>query len=271
MPLFSKSTNFLPSPLRFESPSDPGLPADEVHVWRVSLNLPEKQVRTLREILHEDELQRADRFQFSEHRRHFIVARGVLRMLLGRYLCKSPVQIGFEYNRYGKPFLGNRNPDLYLEGFPGCVTADDTKDDTLEFNLSHSGRTALYAFSRNRKVGIDVEWTSRRIDDIEQIVRRFFSPQEVEVFSKLPEPLKRKAFLICWTRKEAYIKAQGKGLSIELDGFDVMPRLGETTWMTLDAGQGGCWTIRTFVSDGDYIAAVAAEGKEWVMRCWQWG
>jgi len=205
-----------------DPPPDLTLPRNEVHVWRVWLNLPEARVAVLRKTLDEDELQRANRFRFPQHRRHFTVARGVLRMLLGRYLHRSPAEIAFEYNRYGKPFLKGGKSVPCAEESPDCIKTD-RDNGMMEFNLSHSGEMALYAFSPDRKVGIDVEWTGRRIADREGIVKRFFSPREAEVLSGLPVHREKEAFFGCWTRKEAYIKARGKGLSIPLDGFEIIP------------------------------------------------
>ena len=250
------------------------LSKDAVHVWRAALDVPETQIGVLRETLDEDELRRAERFRFPEHRRHFIVARGILRRLLARYLNEPADRIGFEYNRYGKPFLKEQGSSL------------------IRFNLSHSGGMALYVFSRIREVGIDIEWTRRRMGDAEQIATRFFSPREAKVLLGIPEHLRKEAFFGCWTRKEAYIKARGKGLSIPLDRFEVIPLSEETippngstnasdrdnlsiltdpfTLRTNDGPRQTTWGMRTFKVGHEHIAAVVVEGEEWRMQCWQW-
>nr|VFJ94155.1 MAG: phosphopantetheine--protein transferase domain-containing protein [Candidatus Kentron sp. LFY] len=224
---FGSRTDKMPALLWRSPPTDLVLARDEIHVWRVPLNLPWTRIGVLQSTLGQDELQRAERFCFPKHRRHFIVARGVLRALLAGYLHESPARIDFEYNRYGKPFLKGRKPILRGDS-PDCVETDDIDNAGIEFNLSHSEGMALYAFSLNRKVGIDVEWMQRKVDDSERIVERFFSPREVQVLSGVPEHVRKEAFLGCWTRKEAYIKARGKGLSIPLNEFEVIPTLEET-------------------------------------------
>nr|VFK39837.1 MAG: 4'-phosphopantetheinyl transferase [Candidatus Kentron sp. SD]VFK45289.1 MAG: 4'-phosphopantetheinyl transferase [Candidatus Kentron sp. SD]VFK80525.1 MAG: 4'-phosphopantetheinyl transferase [Candidatus Kentron sp. SD] len=284
----------MPVPRWSTSPSDLALSKDEVHVWRAPLDLPDIRIGALRETLNEEELQRIGRFRFSRHRRRFTVARGILKGLLAGYLQKPAARIGFEYNQYGKPFLKSD------KSAPRART-DDPWDGPIEFNVSHSGEMALYAFSRNRRVGIDLEWTQRGIDDSERIVERFFSPREFAVFSRLPEYQKRTAFFGCWTRKEAYIKARGRGLSIPLDQFEVIPIPGETRCparchesegmsenqdrttsvihflsdiFTLtadnDPQHGVCWEMRTFTAGHDYLASLVVEGQGWGTRYWQW-
>jgi 4'-phosphopantetheinyl transferase len=150
----------------------------------------------LRTLLLEDEVHRADRFRFPKDRNHFTIARGTLRILLSHYLKLEPGQIRFEYNQYGKPSL-----------HPVIGPSD------LKFNLSHSGKLALYAFARRREVGIDIEDTRRRIKQAGDIAKRYFSEYENQSFQSLPEDLRREAFFNCWTRKEAYIKAEEKACS----------------------------------------------------------
>lgn len=237
-------------------PSDLALGDNEVHVWQASLEAPASELENLRKILSEDEQKRADRFRFPKDRHHFIISHAVLRILLGRYLKLPAETIRFEYNKYGKPSL-----------------ARTVGDDSLKFNLSHSGKLALYAFVRHREVGIDVEWSHRRIDQAEQIAKRFFSAAENEVFRALPEYLKREAFFNCWTRKEAYIKARGRGLSLPLDQFDVTLRPGEPAKLLAtrdDPSQASCWTMQAIDPGADYIAALLVEGDGWQMKCWRW-
>src|SRR3954471_1862464 len=121
-------------------PADLALPGDEVHVWRAVLDLPPAAVMDLRRLLAADEQERADRFHFEQDRRHFIAARGMLRLLLGRYLRTAPEQLQFTYNPYGKPDLA-AGPDAH----------------PLRFNVSHSHGLALYAVTQGRRIGVDVE------------------------------------------------------------------------------------------------------------------
>jgi 4'-phosphopantetheinyl transferase len=231
------------------------LPENEVHVWRVPLVAPASEIERLRKVLADDERQRADRFRFPKDRHHFIISHGALRILLGRYLDMPPEQIRFDYNKYGKPSL-----------------ARTIGDDSLKFNLSHSGKLALYAFVRQREVGIDVEWMHRRIDQAEQIAERYFSAAENDVLRALPERLKREAFFNCWTRKEAYIKARGRGLSLPLDQFDVSLRPGEPAKLFAtrdDPQQALRWTMQAINPGEDYIAALLVEGDGWQVKYWQ--
>lgn len=229
---------------------------DEVHVWRASLDASASEVQRLYDILNDDERRRADRFHFSKDRRHFTVARGVLRVLLGRYLNILPEGLHFEYNQYGKPAL------LFSE-----------THNELKFNLSHSGELVLYAFTRQREVGIDVEWIHRRIGEFEQIAERFFSEQENQMLRRLPGQQKQAAFFNCWTRKEAYIKAKGKGLSLPLDQFDVSLAPGEPAKLLAtrnDPEDVLRWKMLKLDPGSDYVAALLVEGDEWVTKCWQW-
>ncbi len=228
----------------------------DVHVWQASLNVPSSTIQRLRSMLQAEELQRADRFRFPRDRHHFTIAHAVLRLLLSRYMAVSPVHIRFEHNQYGKPSL--------------CAT---THQETIRFNLSHSGKLALYAFARRRELGIDVEWIHRRIDQPEQIAERYFSPDENETLRRLPEHQRRKAFFNCWTRKEAYIKAKGRGLSLPLDQFDVSLVPGEPARLLQtrnDPPDVSRWTMHELFPDPDYAAALLVEGEGWKLTCWRW-
>lgn len=214
----------------------------EVHVWRASLERPPAVVVQLRRLLSADEHQRADRFRFERDRARYIVGRGLLRRLLGRYCALSPEAVRFEYGRFEKPELAE----------PG-----------LRFNLSHSGTVVLYAITRIGAIGVDVELDDESFAQ-ERIAERFFSPGEVAVLRSLPQRLQGVAFLRCWTRKEAFMKARGDGLSLPLDSFDVafapesVAALLRTAW-SADAPRQ--WSLRD-LSDrsAGYIAAVAIEG-----------
>jgi len=183
-----------------QPPSEDFALADgEAHVWRASLDLPPAQLDALASSLSEDELARAARFKFDLHRNRYIAGRGRLRRILASYLHSDPAAIRFAYNPQGKPSL------------PGGG---------LQFNLSHSGAEALYAVSLDVELGIDIECLNPAIE-VEKIAANFFSPAEVAAILALP-PLRRHVrFFDFWTRKEAYVKALGHGLSIPLNEFDV--------------------------------------------------
>ena len=183
-----------------EPPAEPSLETGTVHVWRIVLNQDDEKLDRFRRTLEASELERARRFHFDVHRRHFIVARGFLRSVVARYLGSQPEALRFEYGAYGKPALESGH--------------------TLRFNLSHSNEVALLAVTLDAELGVDVEHIRADFAS-EDIARRYFSRAEVEVFNSLPAEERVEAFFRCWTRKEAYIKAIGKGFSHALDAFDV--------------------------------------------------
>jgi 4'-phosphopantetheinyl transferase len=180
-------------------PHNPQLASDGVHVWQAGLDVSPERLAYYQRLLAEDERERAARFRFARDRDHFIAGRGVLRELLGRYLVQPGEALKISYSEFGKPFMPGKR---------------------LQFNLTHSGSLALYAFCLDSPVGVDVEM-ERELSDALQISQRFFSPAERAILSSLPEEEVMPAFFRCWARKEAFIKAVGEGLSYPLDAFDV--------------------------------------------------
>jgi 4'-phosphopantetheinyl transferase len=227
----------------------------EVHVWRTALNPAVSCIERLQHTLSVDELQRADRFHFARDRRRFIVARGVLRDIVSRYLDVSPSTLRFCYSSYGKPAL-----------------ADGGEVEALRFNVSHAHEMALFAVTRGREVGVDIEYLRRGIA-CEEIAEHFFSAHERTRLRALPAALKHLGFFNCWTRKEAYIKAHGEGLSLPLDQFDVSLAPGEPAALVAtrgDPGEALRWSLQAITPDPDYAAAVAVEGRGWHLTHWQW-
>ena len=180
----------------------PELNKNEIHIWRTYLNFPGQSMDLFYSTLCHDEKSKANRFRFEKDRKRFIVTRGLLRETLGRYLGIEPKELKFIYNKYGKPFL--TNPGKYK----------------LEFNLSHSGDVILYAFTKERRLGIDVE-RLRPIKKAQRIVERFFSDNEKNFYNAQTARERKSAFFKLWTYKEAYTKAKGLGLALPLDQFDV--------------------------------------------------
>jgi 4'-phosphopantetheinyl transferase len=228
----------------------------EVHVWQAALDQSPSQLDSYLRTLSADERARADRFHFQEDREHFIVARGVLRSILGLYLRKAPEFLSFRYTSYGKPAL-----DLGSGG------------EAIRFNLSHSHKMALYAVARGREVGIDLEFISGS-PQAEQIAERFFSSEEISTLRALPPALQRHGFFLCWTRKEAYIKARGEGLSLPLDQFDVSLKPGEPAELLgtrPDPLEARRWSLRNLtIEPSGYGAALAVEGSDWSLALWRW-
>jgi 4'-phosphopantetheinyl transferase len=225
------------------------LATGDVHVWRVELNQPEPSLEKFRETLEEQELDRASRFHFEKHRRHFTAGRGVLRQLLSQYLGTKPEQLRLSYGAYGKPALNGEH-----------------KDSRLRFNMSHSHEVALFAFAEDRELGVDVEHIRTDFAS-EEVARRFFSRREVETFNALPRHDQVAAFFKCWTRKEAFIKVIGKGLSQPLDKFDVT--LGQPAALLWVSGDDASrWSLYDLEVGGDYAGALAVEGQVSRIRCW---
>lgn len=237
-------------------PKRPMLGSDEAHVWRAGLNRNRSYVQGLQQILSADEQARAERFYFEKDRAHFIVARGLLRVILSRYLDIEPSQLRFCYSPCGKPSL---------------VATSDQR--TLCFNVSHSCGLALYAVTRGRKIGIDLE-RIRTDFACEQIAERFFSSREKAMLRALSaKKVKHKAFFNCWTRKEAYIKARGEGLSLPLDQFDVSLAPGEPATLLNTRGdplEASRWSLQELFPGPGYVAALAVEGHGWRLACWEW-
>jgi len=235
-----------------EAPESLSLATGEVHVWRVELDQPEHLLEKFRETLEEHELDRASRFHFEKHRRHFVVSRGVLRQLLARYLDADPATLRFSYGAYGKPALDGKH-----------------KNSRLRFNMSHSHEVALFAFAEDRELGVDVEHIRADFAS-EEIARRFFSHREVETFNAIPQQDQVAAFFRCWTRKEAYIKAIGRGLSQALDQFDVTLAAEEPAallWCNED--DASRWSMSDLDVGSEYAGALAVEGQASNLRCWQ--
>lgn len=231
------------------------LEKNEVHVWRASLKLPGPEVQALHHSLTKEELERADRFHFQRHRAHFIVARGLLRTILSRYLKIEPRRLRFRYGPKGKPEL-----------------AGDTSRRGLRFNISHSHGLALYAVTDDRQIGVDVERIRPDVTG-EKIAERFFCPREAATLRELPAEVRQQAFYTCWTRKEAYLKAIGKGITLRLDQFEVSVTPGEPAVLLSingDPKEASYWSLKELAPEPGYVGALAVKGHGLDLRCWRW-
>jgi 4'-phosphopantetheinyl transferase len=238
------SSPWAPSPERIE------LTGGEIHVWRAFLDRGEAMLRRLEATLSSDEKARATRFSFERDRNAFVVTRGVLRELLGRYTGRSAADVEFDYNLHGKPFLREISVDL-----------------PVEFNISHSHGVALLGFAVGRQLGIDVELVrpNRANDDVAE---RYFSPREVAELRALPLSLRVEGFFRCWTRKEAYIKARGEGLRIPLESFSVGLTPGQPE--RLESADSDSWCLCSVNPGPTFAAALVGEGSGWQVRAWNW-
>lgn len=232
-----------------DRPPSRGTVGDEgrgpIRVWRADLDRPGRETATLGEFLSADERARADRFRFDRDRRRFTVARGLLRVLIGRTLGVPAGEVAFSYGTRGKPSL--RWP----------------AGSGLEFNLSHSHGMALFATSAGRAIGIDLEY--QRVEfDFRGIAGRFFTAGEFGRIQALPDDAEqRSAFFRGWARKEAFLKARGDGLWLGLDQFEVSidpeapARLVHTAW---DPDEARRWTLHDLDAASGFAAALAVEG-----------
>jgi 4'-phosphopantetheinyl transferase len=230
------------------------LPPNEVHVWRASLHQSPSSFARLLEALSAQECARAERYHFEPDRRRSIIGHGLARLLLAHCLGVSAQDLRFNQNAFGKPELPR-----------GAVPH-------LHFNISHSGEWILIALSLGRELGIDVEHERKDMATAE-IAARFFSPLECSTLAALPTLKRCEAFFSCWTRKEAYLKARGDGLSLPLDQFDVAfapgqePRLISTRH---DPAEAHRWKLMALHAGPGYAAALAVEGGDWKLKCWDW-
>jgi 4'-phosphopantetheinyl transferase len=233
-------------------PAGLALGTNEVDVWRLPLAQPPEQLAILARMLSHDERDRAARFHFDRDRDAFAAARGALRTLAGRYAAHPADQLVFGYQAKGKP---------YLTTPPGDV----------RFNLSHSGDFALLAFTRSREVGVDVE-RRRPLDDLLSLARTSFSPREYTTLCDLPPDAQPTAFFSCWSRKEAFIKATGEGVS-QLGDFDVSVRPDEPARLLRVYGELAApqrWSMHDLPAIPGHAAAIVVDGRELRIRCWDW-
>ena len=238
-----------------EPPTHPLLSRQEVHIWRAFLEVPSQSVQKLKGSLSIDERMKAERFSFERDRNQFIAARGILRLILGCYLSIEPGAIQFCYDKNGKPRLQN------AFGKTG-----------VQFNLSHSEGLAMYVFTKDHEVGVDIEYMLD-MPESKEIVEQFFSVRERVIFDTLPTSEKQETFFNWWTRKEAFTKAVGTGLSYPLDSFDALlaERKSVDSLVILGDVQGGPrWTIWDVRPAEEFAGAVAVEGRGRDIQCWQW-
>jgi len=229
MKQFSSAEEF---PIQF---NDCDLQNTRIDIWEFTLDELPAQASSL---LNETELARARRFYFERHRRRFTIARAMLRLILGRYLQCAPNQLIFSYNQHGKPQICH--------------------PEAVEFNLSHSQDLALLAIGKQFPLGVDLEFFSERPYD--GIAHNLFSPQELQLFLKLPAYLKPHAFFQIWAQKEAFIKACGMGLSYPTQNVDV-PIFPLGPMIITDPMHKKDWSLTTFMPRIACSAAICCDPK----------
>lgn len=226
---------------------------DEVHVWAVQLDRDASVIREVAALLDDDERDRASRFRRRVDRDRFIVAHAVLRRVLARYLRKPAQSLRFRRDRFGKPSLAHPTD--------------------VSFNLAHADSVALIAVTSGRPVGVDVERVTP-LDDAFDVAEVCFAPAERRVLHAVPAALVSDTFFNCWTRKEAFIKAVGTGLSAPLKAFEVSlepeapARLRRVSGSALVAAS---WTMEALHPAAGYVGALAVRRTNVRIRTWQVG
>jgi 4'-phosphopantetheinyl transferase len=214
-----------------------------IHVWCVGTDVSPTVAAQFEHLLAPEEKRRAARFRFHHLQCSFVVARGALRVLLGRYLRVHPASIQFNHGPKGKPAVTGSSP--------------------VEFNASRSGALALFAFTVGCEIGVDLEQV-HSLSDAQSIADRFFCSDEAADLMSLPSNERERAFFLCWTRKEAYVKAIGDGLSSPLDAFRVTLRPHEPArfvHIAQDANAAKAWKLYDLQVAPNYAAALAYRDK----------
>jgi 4'-phosphopantetheinyl transferase len=220
------------------------LPLREVHIWPLQLIASVEDCTRYLSSFADDERTRAASFSLPHLQVRYVAGRGALRCILASYLGCTPAGVKLSYTAFGKPFL--------------C----DEAEHGLRFNLSHSQDQALLAVTRGRVIGVDIEQV-RPDFATEEIAQRFFSERECQELQALPSAERTTAFFRCWTRKEAFIKAVGDGLSFPLDAFAVSFAPGEPAalrWLRADDEGVRHWHLKNLAAPSGFLAALAVEG-----------
>ncbi len=228
----------------------PPLDAGAIDLWRLAPDREPPEIGALFELLSNDERARADKFVFARDRSHFIACRATLRKILGGYLGADPRKIEFSTRRYGKPFLTG-------------------PDGALRFNVSHSHSLAVVAVTLNREIGVDIEYINRDFDVL-SVAPSAFSPADFSQLSLLATDERAARFFAGWTRKEAFLKAVGDGLSGSEQLQSAVSWLSDKDVVDCanDSAATAHWSLTSFVVREDFKASLAVEGKIETIRFW---
>ena len=228
---------------------------ESVQVWFANLDRSRSDVQRMVELLSSGERRKAEQFRFDRDRRRFIVARAVLRGILAARLGVDPRRVSFRHGRFGKPEL-----------------AGEFEAARIRFNASHSHEGALFAVAHDRNVGVDLEFV-RELDDLWPLAESCFSPAEIRALRSMPEPERLRGFFDCWSRKEAFLKATGDGLSFPLERFDVSLAPGRGLRSLKLRGvpdEKNNWTLTSLEPCPGYAAAIVVEGRGSGLAALQW-
>jgi 4'-phosphopantetheinyl transferase len=228
------------------TPKWPALAENELHLWRASLDISPELLDRFEKTLSTAEKDRADKFLVTHARERFIAGRGILRDLLAAYLEIEPRNVDFSYGDQGKPALS------------------PTHKSEIRFSVSHSQSMALFAIGESSEVGVDIETVKTNFKGME-IASHFFSEEEIAALAKLPPEVQVSAFFSCWTKKEAYVKARGQGLSIPLRSFTV--NFADSKQLLKDE-QGAVWSCFGLEPAAGFLGAVVVAGENWRVKSW---
>jgi 4'-phosphopantetheinyl transferase len=251
----------------------PPLADNETHVWATTLSVTADALGQFSATLSADEKERANKFKFEKHRNRYIAGRGALRAILEQYSDARAAELRFDYLTNGKP--------AFAQDFAGAG---------IHFNLAHTEDLALVAVTRIGLVGVDVECV-RPVKDVDELVARFFSVRENELFQKVPDDQKPAAFFNLWTRKEAMLKATGEGITRSLSLVEVSFLPGEPARLLAIAGDAKAaeeWFLQALLPAPGFVGAATVQlrtsniehrtsnaelgnrGEKVNVRCWRW-
>jgi 4'-phosphopantetheinyl transferase len=236
-----------------KTPAAITLTEQHVDIWRAPLDLTQGEINDYRELLSPDEFARAYRFKTKRKQREYLISRGLLRRILGLSLQLNPRELEFKYTEHHKPYL-----EITRRGLP------------VSFNVTHSHGLALIAVTLGHAIGIDIEHVRHDVR-FRQLAGRFFSAQEARALETYTEAGLPRAFFACWTRKEAFVKALGDGISFGLNEFSVsVDPLDDAVALTThwDPDEARKWSLVNIATHADYLAALAVEGQGCIIRGW---
>ena len=223
---------------------------NEIHIWRLNANDP--NVALLASNATEAEQSHAKRYRLPASRNEFIVARGFIRFVLGRYLSIPPGSVRIRAGQHGKPEL-----------------AGDFHRDRLTFNLAHSAGVILVAITVGHQIGIDIEFLDSKVQ-FSEIARTIFSQTEQSWLSQLPDDQRQLNYFRCWTRKEAFVKALGEGLSDRIRQVEIVPAAVGLLARVAGIPAGDRWMIKDLDAGDRFAAALAVSNRDCRVRLWDW-
>ncbi|MDQ3021351.1 MAG: 4'-phosphopantetheinyl transferase superfamily protein [Bacteroidota bacterium] len=218
------------------------IPANEIHIFQSTLEKTSAEIKNSETILSNDELTKAYRYKFEADKNNYVVCRALLRSVLSEYLSIPAAHITFFYSEKGKPYINNSS---------------------IKFNLAHSNNYTVFAFVFEEEVGIDIEY-QRELRDALTIAKRYFSKSEVEEFENINSEKIKNAFFYCWTRKEAFLKAVGEGLSYPLADFSVTLKPGnpKIMWIKKKPDEIKKWSLHDIKVRENYISSLAIKSND---------